>query len=86
MVVNQFGANIHGPRAGLREIFSKPRLHVNNAFPLDAPLFWHKKSPGRSPSFLLLKELALLDHQALNASGALLIHHHVVESGTQAFE
>ena len=86
MVVNQFGANIHGPCAGLREVFSKPRLHVNNVSLLDGRPFLTKKSPGQSPSFLLLKEFALFDHQALNASSALLLHHHVVESGTQAFE
>lgn len=86
MVVNQFGANIHGPRAGLREVFSKPRLHVNNVFLLDAPFFDTKKARAEARAFCLLKEFALLDHQALNASSALLLHHHVVESGTQAFE
>jgi hypothetical protein len=53
MVVNQFGANIRGRRAGLREVFIKPRLPLNNVSFLDGILFFDtKKARTEARAFL----------------------------------
>ena len=59
MVVNQFGANIRGPCAELREVFSKPRLHVNNVSLLDGTPFLAQKKPEPKPGLSFAERVCL---------------------------